>query len=95
MGGQRTSFGKLQRDRAKKEKAAAKRERRHERVTDEATSSGEALSADSGRGSGAEVSADQLLGRIESIHQRFEAGTMSYDDFEQEKADLLSRLPID
>ncbi|MDP8976200.1 MAG: hypothetical protein M3N28_07540 [Actinomycetota bacterium] len=95
MAGQRSSFGKLQRDRAKKEKAAAKRERRHERVADQGTSSDEALTAGAGRRSGPEVSADQLLGLIESIHQRFEAGTISYEDFEQEKADLLGRLPID
>jgi hypothetical protein len=92
MAGQRTSFSKLQRDRDKKAKAAAKRERRQER------SSGEAAvdvidipAADAGQ----ELSADDLLKLIESIHQRFDAGTMSYEEFEEKKVELLARLPID
>ena len=95
MSGQRTSFGKLQRDRAKKEKAAAKRERRRERDSEPDTTSGP-VPADTAEGPPrGEIPADQLLGLIESIHQRFEAGTMSYDDFEQQKAELLGRLQID
>ena len=95
MSGQRTSFGKLQRDRAKKEKAAAKRERRRERETEPGTTT-DPLPADTAGGPpGGEIPADQLLGLIESIHQRFEAGTMSYDDYEEQKAELLGRLQID
>ena len=95
MSGQRTSFGKLQRDRAKKEKAAAKRERRRERETEPGTASGALPEGAAGGAPGGEVPADQLLGLIESIHQRFEAGTMSYDDYEEQKAELLGRLRID
>ncbi len=93
MSGQRTSFGKLQRDRAKKEKAAAKRERRQERVTDPDGPGSPSAAAEADPAG--DDSADHLLGLIESVHQRFEAGTMSYDDFEQQKAELLARLPID
>ncbi len=93
MGGQRTSFSKLQRDRDKKAKAAAKRERRQERAAnpegDEVTS---VLVDDDGT---SELSADDLLKLIESIHQRFEAGTMTYEEFEEQKVDLLGRLPVD
>ena len=91
MGGQRTSFSKLQRDRDKKAKAAAKRERRQER-----SAAGGAEATDTMVDSGAgELSADDLLKAIESIHQRYEAKAITYEEYEEQKADLLSRLPVD
>ena len=94
MGGQRTSFSKLQRDRDKKAKAAAKREKRQDRSAgtegDEVLN--DALVDDDGK---SELSADDLLKLIESIHQRFDAGTMTYEEFEEQKVDLLGRLPVD
>jgi hypothetical protein len=92
MAGQRTSFSKLQRDRDKKAKAAAKRERRQERASGEAAVDVIDLPpAEPGQA----LSADELLKLIESIHQRFDAGTMSYEEFEEKKVELLARLPID
>ncbi len=41
------------------------------------------------------MSADDLLKLIESIHQRCDAGTMTYEEFEEQKVDLLGRLPVD
>ena len=94
MATQRTSFTKLQRDRAKKAKAAAKRERRQERAAeareasvDDATTSTE--------GTEGPISAAELLQEIEVTHQRFEAKLMTYEEFEEKKAELLARLPID
>ena len=94
MGGQRTSFSKLQRDRDKKAKAAAKRERRQERSANAGDEDvvTDVLVDDDGT---SELSADDLLKLIESIHQRFEAGTMTYEEFEEQKVDLLGRLPVD
>ena len=92
MGGQRTSFSKLQRDRDKKAKAAAKRERRQERSAGGGTEEATDTMVDDGVG---ELSADELLKAIESIHQRFEAKTITYEEYEEQKADLLSRLPVD
>lgn len=93
MGGQRTSFSKLQRDRDKKAKAAAKREKRQERST---SPEGDETATDTLLDDGvSELSAEELLKRIESIHRRFEAKTISYEEYEEEKADLLSRLPVD
>ena len=40
-------------------------------------------------------SAAELLQEIEVTHQRFEAKLMTYEEFEEKKAELLSRLPID
>ena len=92
MGGQRTSFSKLQRDRDKKAKAAAKREKRAERSAGGGTDEVDVLTQDDGK---SELSADDLLKLIESIHQRYDAGTMTLEEFEEQKVDLLSRLPVD
>jgi len=89
MAVQRTSFEKLQRDRAKKAKAAAKREKRLDRATP-----GEDDAIELGA-EGETLSAAELLTQIERIHQQFDAGEMSFEDFEELKSDLLSRLPID
>lgn len=85
MGTQRTTFEKLQRERAKKAKAAAKRERRQSRETEE-TVEPTVIPGDR------EYTAAELLDLIESLHKRFEAKQMSYDDFEEQKADLFGRL---
>lgn len=92
MATQRTSFTKLQRDRAKKAKAAAKRERRLERAAEarEGTDENEVESSTEGP-----ISAAELLHEIEVTHQRFEAKLMTYEEFEEKKAELLARLPID
>ncbi len=93
MATQRTSFTKLQRDRAKKAKAAAKRERRLERAAEakeNATAEDSETSTDEGP-----ISAAELLHEIEVTHQRFEAKLMTYEEFEEKKAELLARLPID
>ncbi len=96
MGAQRTSFEKLQRDRAKKAKAAAKRERRQDRSTAPA-SDGE-LTVDEETGTDdelGELSAADLLRAVEMVHKRFDAKMISYEEFEEKKAELLGRLPID
>lgn len=95
MATQRTSFTKLQRDRAKKAKAAAKREKRLERSAEAregASADDVEVTGDPGEGP---ISAAELLHEIEVTHQRFEAKLMTYEEFEEKKAELLSRLPID
>jgi len=92
MGGQRTSFSKLQRDRDKKAKAAAKREKRQERSAGTEGDEVVDVLVDDGK---SELSADDLLKLIESIHQRYDAGTMTLEEFEEQKVDLLGRLPVD
>jgi hypothetical protein len=92
MATQRTSFTKLQRDRAKKAKAAAKRERRLERAAEAREGTGDEEVETSTEGP---ISAAELLHEIEVTHQRFEAKLMTYEEFEEKKAELLARLPID
>lgn len=105
MSAQRTSFEKLQRDRAKKAKAAAKRERRQERdASAPPTGPRTEIVLDDDREStnvvtvsdfGPELSAADLLQLVESLHRQFDEGTISYETFEEQKAELFGRLPID
>jgi hypothetical protein len=87
MATRRTSFGKLQRDRAKQANQAAKRERRLERANAEPES---IEIPDEG-----ELSPAQLLELIEQIHKQFEANEIDFEEFEEKKLELMSRLPVD
>lgn len=88
MATRRTTFDKLQRERAKKAKAAAKRERRQDRSSDEGADVDVDLAAEE------ELSPGELLERIEAVHERFAAGQMSFEDFEEQKTELLTRLSL-
>lgn len=89
MGAQRTSFAKLQRDRAKKANAAAKRERRQTKQD-----STEETPAPPPPASG-ELSAAELLEQIEHVHRQFQAKQIDQEQYDEKKAELLARLPID
>ncbi|UDY36517.1 hypothetical protein [Dermatobacter hominis] len=94
MGASRTSFAKLQRDRAKKAKAAAKRERRltgeNDVETDEPTVEPTGFLPE-----GEELSADQLLRLVEELHADFEAKRIDFDTFEERKTELFARISVD
>ena len=92
MAAQRTSFEKLQRDRAKKAKQAAKREKRLEKGNEEAT---EELAPLAPAEPGTELSAGELLARVEEIHRLFDDKKISFEDFEEQKADLMARIAVD
>jgi hypothetical protein len=87
MATRRTSFGKLQRDRAKQANQAAKRERRLERANAEP----DAIEIPEE----GELSAEQLLELIEQIHKQFEANEIDFEEFEEKKLELMARLPVD
>lgn len=89
MAGQRSSFGKLQRDRDKQAKAAAKRARRQEGAPAQDEEPAEAAAPRS------EASTAALLERIAEVHEQYDAGTISYEQFEETKADLLGRLSVE
>lgn len=93
MAAQRTSFAKMQRDRAKKAKAALKRERRQGGGQHEPRNAVE--EAPAVVDDGGELSAPVLLALIEQIHKQFENEEISFEEFEEKKIDLLARLPID
>lgn len=89
MSAQRTSFEKLQRDRAKKAKQALKREKKLSDDPDSDDIEGVELSTEG------ELSASELLAQIELIHRQLEDKVITFDDFEERKIDLMARLPID
>jgi len=91
MAAQRTSFEKLQRDRAKKAKQALKREKRQSGEPD-FPEDGEPLMPLSTEG---ELSAAELLKQIELIHKQLDDKVIDFDEFEELKIDLMARLPID
>jgi hypothetical protein len=90
MGAQRTTFDKLQRDRAKKAKQAAKRERRQEKSAE--SGADEPQINLSGEGP---LTAAELMQQVEAITRSLEAGTITLEEFEDAKAELMERVSID
>ncbi len=103
MGASRTSFEKLQRDRAKKAKAAAKRDKRlglspEPGTTDtdvEQTVGAEEILSPSSIPAGQEIPADQLLKMVADLHQQFEDEKISFEEFEDRKTELFALLSVD
>jgi hypothetical protein len=95
MGASRTSFAKLQRDRAKKAKAAAKRERRLDKDGFEAQDADVEVTELDQIDEGEELSADQLLKLVEELHADFEAKRIDFDTFEERKMELFARISVD
>lgn len=91
MAASRTTFEKLQRDRAKQAKAAAKRAKRLERneppPEDEAPIDVAAMEE--------ELSAAQLLDLVEKLHKQFDDETISFEEFEDQKTELMARLTVE
>ena len=91
MASRRTTYDKLQRERAKKAKAALKRERRQEQPAErtDATPAAAYVTNDS---------QDDLLAKLAVTHARFEANELTFEEFDKLKTGLLDRLaalPID
>lgn len=89
---QRSTFAKLQRERAKKAKAAAKREKRFDRggeddeiVLDDDTTAAPSI----------QYNTEDTIRALDELHQKFEDGQIKYDDFEERKLELLSRLSVE
>ncbi len=97
MGASRTSFEKLQRDRAKKAKASAKRDKRLDKSPEDALTRDEdeetvELSSFS---EGDEIPPDQLLKMVADLHQQFEDEEITFEDFEDRKTELFALLSVD
>ncbi len=93
MGASRTSFEKLQRDRAKKAKAAAKRDKRLDKTNpNEATD--ETVDVTTFE-PGQEIPPDQLLKMVADLHRQFEDEEISFEEFEDRKTELFALLSVD
>lgn len=95
MGASRTSFDKLQRDRAKKARAAAKREKRQEKLPEEESSGADSLERLSAMKEGEEIPPDQLLQMVAELHKQFEEEQISFEEFEDRKMELFALLSTD
>jgi hypothetical protein len=85
MANRRTTFGKLQRERDKKEKAVIKAERKAARLESKGEDRVEPVVGDQ----------DALLDALADLHRRFEDGGISIDEFEERREQLTSRLVVD
>jgi hypothetical protein len=82
----RTTFGKLQRERDKKAKAIEKAEKKAARVEEQADAEPEVQPA---------TDQQAILEALAELHQRFEDGAVSIDDFEERRDQLTSKLSVD
>ncbi|MGB6057309.1 MAG: hypothetical protein WBF71_03525 [Microthrixaceae bacterium] len=95
MGASRTSFEKLQRDRAKKAKAAAKREKRLDKDPEAEVDESGALEQLSTFKEGEEIPPDQLLKMVAELHKQFEDEEITFEEFEDRKMELFALLSVD
>jgi hypothetical protein len=86
----RSTFGKLQRDQAKKERAKAKMDDRLSRREDKAAASEHSTEAPSA----AEVDQTQLLEQFAALHEDLAEGRISLDDFELRQEELRAKLVV-
>ncbi|MFA5564613.1 MAG: SHOCT domain-containing protein [Acidimicrobiia bacterium] len=98
MAANRTTFEKLQRDRAKKAKAAAKRARKLGQPTPGNEIPAEPTSVDAEwtiGDSDKPLSASELLEAVEQLQSQFDSKLITEDEFEERKIDLLARVSND
>ncbi len=86
----RSTFGKLQRDQAKKERAKAKMDDRLSRREDKAAASEQTSSG----ASGGDVDQTRLLEEFAALHEDLAEGRISLDDFEVRQEELRAKLVV-
>jgi hypothetical protein len=84
MAKKRTTFGKLQRERDKQQKQMAKRDRRINRDDDVVDDDADAPTA--------QYDEAQTLAALAALHEAFDDGRISLDDFEAQRDELRQRL---
>ena len=84
-----STFSKMQREREKKERAAAKREARQNKSAADTTDTPTVVTGEG------DLSAADLVRLVEAIHKEYEDGTIDLDEFEEKKQALLARVRID
>jgi len=87
----RSTFGKLQRDQAKKDRARAKMDDRQSRREDKAADDLEGID----NGSGEVVDQTRLLEQFARLHEDLADGRISLDDFEIRQEELRSKMVVE
>ena len=100
MAASRTTFEKLQRDRAKKARAEAKRSKRLGRAPDgspletaEAEIDPDAAQLDGNLDK--EIAPADLLRLVEELQRAFDSEEITFDEYEERKVELLARIAAD
>ena len=86
----RSTFGKLQRDQAKKDRAKAKMDDRLSRREDKPAAASERAEAPGAD----EVDQTQLLEQFAALHEDLAEGRISLDDFEVRQEELRAKLVV-
>ena len=87
----RSTFGKLQRDQAKKDRARAKMDDRQSRREDKAADD----LGDNGTSHGEVVDQTRLLEQFAALHEDLADGRISLDDFEIRQEELRSKMVVE
>jgi hypothetical protein len=85
MASRGTSFGKRERDRAKKEKQTLKAERRTER----------AAATEDDDEPVATRSMEDILAEVEALHIQMDEGLIDAEDFADKRAELMAQIKVD
>ncbi len=85
----RSTFGKLQRDQAKKDRARAKMDDRQSRREDKALGEGDESSPTE------VVDQTRLLEQFAALHEDLADGRISLDDFEVRQEELRAKMVVD
>lgn len=93
MGNPRSTFAKNERDRNKKARAAAKREKRLSKDDDVDDLDDEALEEATRPSSGEPQ--DVIIEKLRVLHEDYEEERINDEDFEKAKAELLAKLTVD
>jgi hypothetical protein len=90
MATQRSSFAKRERDRAKKAKADAKRQARLEKGPEDGEEDEEEVETVRSN-----ESAEDIMAKLAKLHEAFDDNQIEFEDFEEQKAELMARMPIE
>ena len=92
MAANRTTFEKLQRDRAKKLKAEQKRAKRLGQTPGTSERTAQVDEREVQIPTAEKITPDQLLVLVEQITRQLDSGQIDLDEFEEKKADLMERM---
>lgn len=90
----RSSFAKRQRDMAKKARAAAKRQKRLGRDMDGLIEAGDGADPDA-PSSPPTLPYDEVMARVEALHERYDSGQIDLDSFDEQRAMLMAQIAVD
>ena len=80
-------FQKMQREKARREKAAEKKERKALRAD-------EAAALEAAGGAAPQPDQNDVLAELAALHEQFDKGTIEFEEFEERKSELLGRLAV-